>query len=94
MSVRANVRESLSGTARRVLCALTIHSANVRSLAPGENLRQQVVDLGILELPTLKRAHRMPGLKEPLAWVTSGMRLCSSGSSAGLPFVIAASFCG
>ena len=37
-------------------------SANAWSLTPGENLRQQVVARAILELPTLKRANRMPAL--------------------------------
>jgi len=46
VSVQANVRELLRGLARRSILGAINSSANVWSLAPGENLRQQVVGFG------------------------------------------------
>jgi len=46
VSVQANVRELLRGLARRSILGAINSSANVWSLAPSENLRQQVVGFG------------------------------------------------
>jgi hypothetical protein len=44
---RSNERSrALRGLARRAILGAINSSANVGSLAPGENLRQQVVDFG------------------------------------------------